>query len=93
MRIYGDRGEPSDGLHLSAFEAGVPQLAWIGESDLLEHTLEQACREAASSAKEGEHIVLSPACASFDQFRDYTHRGAVFRDCFLAACARQGATR
>jgi ubiquinone biosynthesis UbiH/UbiF/VisC/COQ6 family hydroxylase len=44
MRIYGDRGEPSDGLHLSAFEAGVPQLAWIGESDLLEHTLEQACR-------------------------------------------------
>jgi 2-polyprenylphenol 6-hydroxylase len=44
MRIYGDRGEPSDGLHLSAFEAGVPELAWIGESDLLEHTLEQACR-------------------------------------------------
>jgi ubiquinone biosynthesis UbiH/UbiF/VisC/COQ6 family hydroxylase len=44
MRIYGDRGEPDDGLHLSAFEAGVPQLAWIGESDLLEHTLEQACR-------------------------------------------------
>jgi len=44
MRIYGDRGEPSDGLHLSAFEAGVPELAWIGESDLLEHILEQACR-------------------------------------------------
>jgi 2-polyprenylphenol 6-hydroxylase len=44
MRIYGDRGQASDGLHLSAFEAGVPELAWIGESDLLEHTLEQACR-------------------------------------------------
>lgn len=44
MRIYGDRGEQGDGLHLSAFEAGIPQLAWIGESDLLEHTLEQACR-------------------------------------------------
>jgi 2-octaprenylphenol hydroxylase len=44
MRIYGNRGEPGDGLHLSAFEAGVPQLAWIGESDLLEHTFEQACR-------------------------------------------------
>ncbi len=44
MRIYGDRGQASDGLHLSAFEAGIPQLAWIGESDLLEHTLEQACR-------------------------------------------------
>jgi len=44
MRIYGDRGEKNDQLHLSAFEAGTPQLAWIGESDLIEHTLDQAAR-------------------------------------------------
>ena len=44
MRIYGDRGEKNDHLHLSAFEAGIPQLAWIGESDLIEHTLDQAAR-------------------------------------------------
>ncbi|WP_128113006.1 FAD-dependent monooxygenase [Polynucleobacter necessarius] len=44
MRIYGDRGEKDDQLHLSAFEAGVPQLAWIGESNLIEHTLDQASR-------------------------------------------------
>ena len=44
MRIYGDRGEKSDQLHLSAFEAGTPQLAWIGESNLIEHTLDQASR-------------------------------------------------
>jgi ubiquinone biosynthesis UbiH/UbiF/VisC/COQ6 family hydroxylase len=44
MRIYGDRGEKNDQLHLSAFEAGTPQLAWIGESDLIEHTLDQASR-------------------------------------------------
>jgi ubiquinone biosynthesis UbiH/UbiF/VisC/COQ6 family hydroxylase len=44
MRIYGDRGEKNDHLHLSAFEAGVPQLAWIGESNLIEHTLDQAAR-------------------------------------------------
>jgi ubiquinone biosynthesis UbiH/UbiF/VisC/COQ6 family hydroxylase len=44
MRIYGDRGEKNDQLHLSAFEAGVPQLAWIGESNLIEHTLDQASR-------------------------------------------------
>jgi ubiquinone biosynthesis UbiH/UbiF/VisC/COQ6 family hydroxylase len=44
MRIYGDRGEKSDHLHLSAFEAGTPQLAWIGESNLIEHTLDQAAR-------------------------------------------------
>lgn len=44
MRIYGDRGEKNDQLHLSSFEAGTPQLAWIGESNLIEHTLDQASR-------------------------------------------------
>ena len=44
MRIYGDRGEKNDHLHLSAFEAGTKQLAWIGESNLIEHTLDQASR-------------------------------------------------
>ena len=44
MRIYGDRGEKNDYLHLSAFEAGTPQLAWIGESNLIEHTIDQASR-------------------------------------------------
>jgi UDP-N-acetylmuramoylalanine--D-glutamate ligase len=56
-------------------------------------TLEQACRDAAREARAGDHIVLSPACASFDQFRDYAHRGAVFRDCFHAASHHQGASR
>ena len=44
MRIFGDRGEKYDQLHLSAFEAGTPQLAWIGESNVIEHTLDQASR-------------------------------------------------
>jgi ubiquinone biosynthesis UbiH/UbiF/VisC/COQ6 family hydroxylase len=44
MRIYGDRGEKNDQLHLSAFETGTPQLAWIGEANLIEHTIDQASR-------------------------------------------------
>ena len=44
MKIFGDRGEKQDQLHLSAFEAGTPQLAWIGESNVIEHTLDQASR-------------------------------------------------
>lgn len=44
MRIFGDRGQQHDQLHLSAFEAGTPHLAWIGESNLIEHTLDQASR-------------------------------------------------
>jgi len=43
-------------------------------------TLDKAVKDAAGSAKAGEVVLLSPACASFDQFRDYEHRGQAFRD-------------
>jgi UDP-N-acetylmuramoylalanine--D-glutamate ligase len=41
-------------------------------------SLEDAVRAAATAAKPGDTVLLSPACASLDMFRDYTHRGAVF---------------
>jgi UDP-N-acetylmuramoylalanine--D-glutamate ligase len=41
-------------------------------------TLESAVTRAAELAKPGEAVLLSPACASFDMFRDYKHRGEVF---------------
>ena len=41
-------------------------------------TLEEAVRAAARVARPGDTVLLSPACASLDMFRDYTHRGAVF---------------
>jgi UDP-N-acetylmuramoylalanine--D-glutamate ligase len=41
-------------------------------------TLDRAVRSAASEARPGEVVVLSPACASFDQFRNFNHRGEVF---------------
>ena len=44
MRIFGDRHGPQDQLHFSAFEAGTAQLAWIGEANLIEQTLDQASR-------------------------------------------------
>ena len=41
-------------------------------------SLEDAVRRAAGIARPGEAVLLSPACASFDMFRDYRHRGEVF---------------
>jgi len=42
-------------------------------------TLERAVGEAAAEAERGDTILLSPACASFDQFRDFEDRGDQYR--------------
>ncbi|MBI3374780.1 MAG: UDP-N-acetylmuramoyl-L-alanine--D-glutamate ligase [Betaproteobacteria bacterium] len=41
-------------------------------------SLEQAVGAAARAARPGDAVLLSPACASFDMFLDYKHRGEVF---------------
>jgi len=41
--------------------------------------LQDAIRQAFSEAKTGEVVLLSPACASFDMFEDYEHRGREFK--------------
>ena len=40
---------------------------------------EDAVRRAREVARMGDVVLLSPACASFDMFRNYEHRGDVFK--------------
>ena len=44
------------------------------------NTLESAVREAYERAGAGETVLLAPACASFDQFESFEHRGRVFKN-------------
>lgn len=82
-----------DGLGACADHLGNIAAAYtVGEAgpmfaDLLEgqvkvercELISEAVRRAAEAARPGEVVLLSPACASYDQFRDYEKRGHHFR--------------
>ncbi len=52
-------------------------------------TLETAVKRAVESAALGDIVLLAPACASFDQFESYEHRGRAFKEAVLALAARK----
>lgn len=56
-------------------------------------SLEDAVSLAREEAHDGDRVLFSPACSSFDMFRDYEHRGRVFADAVkaLATTERQQA--
>ena len=60
----------------------------VGDSVEIVHaeTLDVAVKRIASTAEAGDVVLLAPACASFDQFRNYEERGRVFKNlvCALA---------
>jgi UDP-N-acetylmuramoylalanine--D-glutamate ligase len=64
-------GEAAERLAADLADAGVP-LHRCGD-------LEAAVEAARAAAQPGEVVLLSPACASYDQFRDYEERGDRFR--------------
>ena len=87
------KGEPFDllarevaGANVAAAyvigEAAEPlatELGRAGVSFRRSGTLARAVAEAAAAARPGEIVLLSPACASYDQFEDFEHRGEEFR--------------
>jgi UDP-N-acetylmuramoylalanine--D-glutamate ligase len=68
-------GRDAPAIQKAIAGAGIP----IERAD----SMEEAVRVAFANAKPGDIVLLSPACASFDMFRNYAHRGDVF-----AACAK-----
>jgi UDP-N-acetylmuramoylalanine--D-glutamate ligase len=86
--ILGGRGKGQDFTPLRAAAANA-RVYLIGEdADRLGEVvggelcgdLERAVASAAATAREGDVVLLSPACASFDQFADYEARGLAFKE-------------
>jgi UDP-N-acetylmuramoylalanine--D-glutamate ligase len=69
------------GVYLIGEAAGELAEALRGLTVAVERSgdLETAVAAAAANARPGEIVLLSPACASFDAFRDFEHRGEEFR--------------
>jgi len=60
-----------------------------GAAEILHaETLDNAIRRAAAVAQPGDTVLLAPACASFDQFKSYEHRGRVFKEVVLGLAAQ-----
>lgn len=54
------------------------QIAQLAEDYEVVDTLEQALASAHKFSTDGDVVLLSPACASFDQFKSFEHRGECF---------------
>jgi UDP-N-acetylmuramoylalanine--D-glutamate ligase len=90
--ILGGRGKGQDFTPLrEPVAAGCASVALVGEAapalrDVLGDRardcgdLERALRAARAAARPGDVVLLSPACASFDQFEDYEARGRAFKE-------------
>lgn len=53
------------------------------------HDMEEAVRAAYARSEPGDAVLLSPACASFDMFRNYVHRGEVFASAVQSLVKRE----
>ncbi|CAI8697585.1 MULTISPECIES: UDP-N-acetylmuramoyl-L-alanine--D-glutamate ligase [Burkholderia] len=77
-------GRDAPAIRDTLAETGVP---------LADHaTLEGAVHAAADLAEPGDAVLLSPACASLDMFRNYAHRADVFRAAVDEIAIDKGAT-
>ena len=82
---YGEGG-PRFAEAFDAAEASAP----AGFKVVRAHLMEDAFDAALGEAQPGDVVLLSPACASFDEFRSFEHRGDVFKQLVAARAQTRG---
>jgi UDP-N-acetylmuramoylalanine--D-glutamate ligase len=104
--ILGGRDKDGDYRELKPLIVGrVKRVYTIGEAAakiesqignaapvLSAQTLESAVRQAAGLAAAGDIVLLAPACASYDQFSSYEHRGRAFKELVQSLAAPRSAS-
>ena len=60
-------------VQAEGYQEGYPTI-------LMEDDFKQAVLAASQTAQEGDVVILSPACASFDHFKNFAQRGQTFKD-------------
>jgi UDP-N-acetylmuramoylalanine--D-glutamate ligase len=68
------------GAAAAKIESQIVSSKSVGPELVHAETLENAIRKANAAAQAGDVVLLAPACASFDQFKNYEHRGKVFKE-------------
>ena len=97
--IAGGRNKGSDfGELMEWIQRKVKRLVLVGEAKaelvaaaekagfdryICTEAFEEAVRQAAAAAQSGDVVLLSPACASWDMFKNYEQRGKLFKDICL----------
>jgi UDP-N-acetylmuramoylalanine--D-glutamate ligase len=83
--------ERTSQLILIGEAAGILERDWSGVPALRASSLEEAVEAGFNRAHPGQVVLLSPACASFDMFRDYEDRGDRFRELVRRLAVREAA--
>jgi hypothetical protein len=81
--IYLDNLTSTTGIKLNNFTSknnARKLMKQVSQKDLLQFILEEAVKCAYSISNDGDTILLSPACASWDQFEDFEARGRKFKE-------------
>ncbi len=79
--LRGPLGEKVRRLILIGTARDTMRAALEGATEIeLVQTLGEAVRRAAAAASRGDTVLLSPACSSFDQFKNYAERGRIFQE-------------